>query len=76
MQFRLRTLLIVLAMGPMVLAGCFFVLREVSAPAWAIAIGAAQVVFWLVILSLVARGALSRKNGQNPPSPQKASPLP
>jgi len=67
MRYRLRTLLIVLAVGPPVIAGCYFVLRELSAPTWAVAVGIAQVVFWLVMLSVVVRGALSRKSVPKPP---------
>jgi len=63
MRYRLRTLLIVLAVAPAVLAGCYFALRslEISAPLWAIGGSVILIVFWLVILSLVVRGALSRK---------------
>jgi hypothetical protein len=67
MRYRLRTLLIVLALGPPAIAGCYFVLRETSAPLWAIALGIAQVVFWFVMLTLVVRGALSRKSVPKPP---------
>jgi hypothetical protein len=58
MRYRLRTLLIVLAMGPLVLAGCYFGLREVKAPAWAVVLGAAQVVFWIAVLAYILRRGL------------------
>jgi hypothetical protein len=67
MQFRLRTLLIVLTIVPPVIAGCYFALQEMLAPPWAIALGLFQVVFWLVMLTLVARGSLSRKSVPKPP---------
>jgi len=67
MRFRLRTLLIVLAIVPPAIAGCYFVLREMLAPPWAIALGIAQVVFWFVMLTLVVRGSLSRKSVPKPP---------
>jgi hypothetical protein len=62
MRFRLRTLLIVLAVGPAVLAGGYFVVRslEVSAPLWAIAGSTMLIAFWLVMLILVVRRAISR----------------
>jgi len=65
MQFRLRTLLIVLALGPPALAGSYFALQAVSAPAWAVVLGAAQVVFWIVVLFLVVRRAISRRPHSN-----------
>jgi hypothetical protein len=56
-RYKLRTLLIVLALGPPVLAGSYFALQAFSAPAWAVALGVAQFAFWLVILFLVIRRA-------------------
>ena len=57
MRYRLRTLLIVVAIGPPLIAGCYFALREMSAPTWAVAIGVAQIVFWLIALYFVVRRA-------------------
>lgn len=62
MQFHLRTLLILLAVGPMVLAGSYFALQAMSAPAWAVVLGAAQFVFWVVALFFVVRRAMSRRS--------------
>lgn len=55
MQYRLRTLLTVMAIAPIVLAGCYFAMREMSAPTWAIILGGSQIVFWLALLSLAVR---------------------
>jgi hypothetical protein len=55
MRYRLRTLLIVVALGPPVLAAGYFALRTVDAPIWATAIGAAQLAFWLTILVVLAQ---------------------
>jgi hypothetical protein len=67
MRYRLRTLLLLTVLGPPVIAGCYFVLREASAPIWAIGIGIVQVVFWFVMLALVVRSALSRTSVPKPP---------
>ena len=61
MRYHLRTLLIVLALGPAVIAGCYFVLREVSAPIWAVALGAAQIVLWIAALAFMVRRAVFPK---------------
>jgi hypothetical protein len=58
MRYRLRTLLIVLAVGPVVIAGCYFGLQQVQAPAWAVVLGAAQVVFWIAVLAYILRHGL------------------
>ena len=62
MRYRLRTLLMVLALGPPLLAGSYFALRTLSAPIWASALGVAQFVFWIVVLYLVTRRALSPRS--------------
>jgi len=76
MRYRLRTLLIALAVGPAAIAGCYIPLQslELSAPLWAIAGSIALIVGWLVILSLVVHGALSRKMLRNGSASQKSSP--
>jgi hypothetical protein len=61
MQYRLRTLLILLAVGPAMLAGCYFALQAMSAPAWAVIGGTAQVVFWVVVVFFIIRRAISRR---------------
>ena len=66
LHYRLRTLLIVLALGPPVIAGCYFSLRQLSAPIWAVALGSVQVVIWIVVLFLVIRGAVFRKSSASP----------
>jgi hypothetical protein len=60
MQYCLRTLLILLAVGPALLAACYFALQAMSAPAWAVIGGAALIVFWVVVLFFVIRRAISR----------------
>lgn len=58
MRYHLRTLLIVLAIGPPLFGGSYLALREMSAPTWAVTLGLAQIVFWLVILALVMQRAI------------------
>jgi hypothetical protein len=62
MQYRLRTLMILLAVGPALLAGCYFALQSMSAPPWAVIGGAALIVFWVVVLFFVIRRAMSRRS--------------
>jgi hypothetical protein len=47
--------LIVVLIAPPIVAGCFFFLREMSAPLWAIGLGAAQIAVWLAALFFVVR---------------------
>ena len=60
-QFPLWSLLIVVLIAPPIVAGCLTVLREVSAPPWAIGIGAAQIVIWLAVLFFIVRRWLPSK---------------
>jgi hypothetical protein len=62
MQYRLRTLLILLAVGPALLAGCYFALQSMSAPPWAVIGGASLIVFWGVVLFFIIRRAISRRS--------------
>jgi hypothetical protein len=54
-QFPLWSLLIVVLIAPPVIAGGYFLLRAMSAPLWAVAIGAAQIAVWLIVLFFVVR---------------------
>jgi hypothetical protein len=60
-QFPLWLLLIVALVAPPIIAGCFFLVREMSAPLWAIGLGAAQIALWLAVLVLVVRRALATR---------------
>jgi hypothetical protein len=60
-QFPLWLLLIVVLVAPPIIAGCVFLLQEMSAPLWAIGIGAVQVVFWLTVLVLVVRRGITTR---------------
>jgi hypothetical protein len=74
MRYRLRTLLIVLALGPPVVAGCYFALRAADAPIWATAIGAAQLAFWITVLVVLVGRSLRRRRNAAPD--ENRSPLP
>jgi hypothetical protein len=60
-QFPLWLLLIVVLVAPPIIAGCVFLLREMSAPLWAIGLGAVQVAIWLTVLVMVVRRALATR---------------
>jgi hypothetical protein len=54
-QFRLWSLLIVVLIAPPIIWRCVLLLREMSAPLWAIGLGAAQIAAWLAVLFLIVR---------------------
>jgi hypothetical protein len=58
-QFPLWSLLIVVLIAPPIIAGCLILLREMSAPPWAIGAGAVQIVVWLAVLFFIVRRWLS-----------------
>jgi hypothetical protein len=62
MQYRLRTLLILLAVAPALLAGCYFALQSMSAPPWAVIGGAVQIVFWVAVAVFIISRAISRRS--------------
>jgi len=56
-QVPLWSLLLVAMLAPPGMAGVYFLIREMDAPIWAVAVGAIQVVFWLGVLFLIVRRA-------------------
>ncbi|MGI8980690.1 MAG: hypothetical protein ACR2FY_15800 [Pirellulaceae bacterium] len=57
-QFPLWSLLLMAMLAPPSLAGVYFLIREMDAPIWAIAVAAVQILFWLSVLILIIRRAI------------------